>query len=39
MVHDSMVGTEIEVEICPPSTGTGTIEISQKFQFSKFEAN
>ena len=39
VVHHSMVGTEIEVEICPPSTGTATIEISQKFQFSKFEAN
>ena len=45
VVHDCRIGTacgnELDTgeEICLPSTGTATIEISQELRFSKFEAN
>ena len=45
VVHVCRIGTacgkalDTGEEICPPSTGTATIEISQELRFSKFEAN
>ena len=43
VVHDCRIGTacgkalDTGEDICPPSTGTATIEISQKFQFQNLK--